>query len=221
MAIIKQTYKDFVIDHVYRNIMDGELRPGDKLLESELSASLGISRAPVREALRELVADGLLDYRPQAGACIAALSPDQIVDAYTTRGVLEGYAAALAAPHLTADDLETLNTLARGMQIQASAGENHQMIDAGEDFHRLIFERCPNHQLLEFAARLSRRLHVLFSRHWATLYTPEEVTRRHLEIVTRLAEGESQRIEACLRQHYSETGRKIADLYRHPLEERS
>lgn len=214
MAIIKQTYKDFVIEHVYRSIMDGALYPGDKLLETDLSASLGISRAPVREALRELVADGLLDYRPQAGTCIAVLSPEQIVDAYTTRGVLEGYAAAQAAPHLTAEDLANLRVLALGMQDQASAGENHQMIDAGEEFHRLIFERCPNRQLLAFAARLSRRLHVLFSRHWATLYTPGEVTRRHLEIVERLAEGKPLRIEACLRQHYSETGRKIADLYR-------
>ena len=92
LEIAKKTYKDHVTDHVYQLLLSGELRPGDRLKESLLAKQLGISRAPVREAMKELRLNGLVDYRPQVGNSIPLLSPKQIIDSYTTRGVLEGYA---------------------------------------------------------------------------------------------------------------------------------
>ncbi len=90
MQIVKHTYKDQVIDHIYQLLLDGELGPGDQLKESLLAEQMGISRAPIREAMKELIMNGLVDYRPQVGNFIPVLSPKEIVDSYTTRGVLEG-----------------------------------------------------------------------------------------------------------------------------------
>lgn len=212
MPIPKATYKDYVISYIYNGIMERRFAPGQKLLEQELSLELGISRAPVREALRQLVAEGLLSYQPQKGHTVTTLDADQVVACYETRGVIEGYAAALAAPRLSGDELEELERLTNAMTRYARRGEHRELIQRGEEFHSLILNQCPNGELLNAANRLSRKLHILFYNHWGTLYSPEEVAARHRLIVEVLKEGVSQNIEQVVRQHYFETGRKIACL---------
>lgn len=212
MKIEKRTYKDFVIDHVYGGIMEGRLEPGQKVLEVSLSAELGISRAPVREALREMIGDGLLDYRPQIGTFVALLSASDIRDAYATRGVLEGFAAACAAPFLLAEDLKRLEELCQQMEQDAGDGKQRPLIDTGEAFHHLILSRCPNPLLTDFSARLSRKVHIQFSRHWGQLYDASQIRSRHLQIVAALETGDFRQIEETLRSHYFSTGERIAAL---------
>ncbi len=221
MALDKKTYKDFVIDHVYGGIMEGKLEPGQKVLEVALSAELGISRAPVREALREMIGDGLLDYRPQVGTFVARLTPADIRDAYATRGVLEGFAAACAAPHLTAEDIRRLRALCDRMETEAVGHLQRPLIDTGEDFHHLILSRCPNPLLNDFSARLSRRVHIQFSHYWGRMYEGQEIRSRHLQIVEALAGGDPRQIEETLRHHYFSTGERIAGLIASQMKEES
>jgi len=210
MAIPRQTYKDYVIRHVYDGIMTGRYPAGEKVLEQELSLELGISRAPVREALRELVGEGLLRYKAQRGHFVTLLVPGEIIDAYQTRGVIEGYAAALAAPALDRDDLAALEQLCERMELHARREQHRELIERGEEFHGLILEHCSNRELFNSGARLSRKLHILFRRYWGTLYSPEEVAERHLQIVGALEAKSATAIEQVVREHYFETGRKIA-----------
>ena len=77
--IERSTYKDHVIKYIYDGMRENRFRPGEKILESHLAKELGISRAPIREALADLVRSGLLEYRPQVGNFVAALSPEEIV----------------------------------------------------------------------------------------------------------------------------------------------
>ncbi|GAB4554398.1 MAG: GntR family transcriptional regulator [Geothermobacteraceae bacterium] len=212
MSVPKATYKDYVITFIYNGIMDRRFQPGQKILEQELSLELGISRAPVREALRQLVGEGLLTYQAQKGHTVTVLDADQINACYETRGVVEGYAAALAAPLLTREEMKELERLTAAMTRYARRGEHRELIERGEEFHSLILNHCPNGELLKAANRLSRMLHILFYTHWGTLYSPEEVASRHRLIVEALKKGESRDIEQTVREHYFETGRKIAQL---------
>ena len=88
VVIERSTYKNHVINYIYDGIRENRFLPGEKILESHLSKDLGISRAPVREALADLVSAGVLDYRPQVGNFIASPSPEEIIESYVTRGVL-------------------------------------------------------------------------------------------------------------------------------------
>lgn len=212
MAILKSTYKDHIIQYIYSGIMENRFRPGDKIREQRIAEELEISRAPVREALRELVGEGLLSHQAQRGHFVTTLGPAEISNAYETRGVIEGYAASLAAPLLTRSDLDALATLTKHMEHHARREEHCELIARGEEFHSLILERCPNREIFNFGNKLSRKLHILFCHHWGTLYTPEEVAKRHLRIVESLASGDPSTIESTIRQHYSETGDKIATL---------
>lgn len=215
MSIPKETYKDYVIRHIYDGIMNDRFRAGKKILEQELSLELGISRAPVREALRELVGEGLLSHQPQRGHFVTLLRPEEIINTYQTRGVIEGYAAALAEPYLKAEQYLALRHLCKRMEAHANRQEHREVIERGEEFHGLILDHCPNRELYSFGDRLSRKLHILFYRHWATLYQPEEVAARHLRIVDSLEQKDSTVIETTVREHYFETGRKIAALQDH------
>jgi DNA-binding GntR family transcriptional regulator len=212
MPIVKHTYKDQVIDHVYQLMLNNELGPGDQLKESLLAVQMGISRAPIREAMKELIMSGLVDYRPQVGNFIPVLSPKEIVDSYTTRGVLEGYAIMETCEQFTSDDFEILDDMTDRMKRQAEKHNHKKVVEIGGEFHDLLISKNNNAQLLEYTNRLSLKLHILFFKHWGRLYDAEEIGRRHREIVDGLRSGDCSRIEKVVREHYAETGSKIAAL---------
>lgn len=217
MLLPKQTYKDIVIRQVYDGLRDGKYAPGEKILENALALELGLSRAPIREALRELVSLGILEYRPQVGNFIATLTPEEIIDSYMTRGVLEGYAARAALPYLTRDVLKAREREAERMRQAAEKKRHRELSDLGEQFHREIFSRCNNRQLTAFTERLSLKLHLLFYRHWGKLYSAEEIYNRHMAIVDCLAGGDPENIERTIRDHYFATGNRVASIQQQVL----
>ncbi len=213
MSIIKKTYKDQVVNCVYQLLLTGDLKSGDQIKESLLAEQMGISRAPIREAMKELISNGLVDYRPQVGNFIPVLSPKQIIDSYTTRGVLEGYAIMENRVAFITEEIDKLEELTVQMERYA-VGSNHKMVvTTGGEFHDLLISKSNNVQLLEYTDRLSLKLHILFYKHWGRLYCPEEIGQRHRDIVDSLRSGDPDRIEKVVRQHYAETGSKIAELH--------
>jgi DNA-binding GntR family transcriptional regulator len=212
MKIVKNTYKDQVVGHVYQLLLTGELKPGDQLKESLLAAQMGISRAPIREAMKELIMNGLIDYRPQVGNFVPVLSPKQIVDSYTTRGVLEGYAVMETCFLFSEEDIEKLESLTALMERYAEKKNQKMVVETGGEFHDLLISKNSNVQLLEYTDRLSLKLHILFFKYWGELYSPSEIGGRHRAIVESIQAKDLARIERVVRDHYVETGSKIAEL---------
>jgi DNA-binding GntR family transcriptional regulator len=212
MPIIKKTYKDQVVDYVYQLLLNNELNPGDQLKETMLAEQMGISRAPIREAMKELIMNGLVDYRPQVGNFIPVFSSKQIVDSYTTRGVLEGFAVMECCDQFTPEDIEKLESLVAQMESHAAKKNRKMVIEVGGEFHDLLISKNNNVQLLEYTDRLSLKLHILFFKYWGRLYSPAEIGRRHREIVKGVKSKDPDLVEKVIRQHYVETGSKIAAL---------
>ncbi len=212
MVFVKKTYKDQVVDHVYQLLLTNELNPGDQLKETLLAEQMGISRAPIREAMKELIMNGLVDYRPQVGNFIPVFSSKQIIDSYTTRGVLEGYAVMNACDQFSATEIEKLENLVEQME-QSAIKKNHKMvIETGGEFHDFLISKCDNIQLLEYTDRLSLKLHILFYKYWGKLYSPAEIGSRHRKIAASVKAQDLNLIERVVRQHYIETGTKIAEI---------
>lgn len=212
MGIVKTTYKDQVTEHVYNLVLDGELNPGDQIKESMLAAEMGISRAPIRESFKELITNGIIQYKPQVGNFIALLSPREIVDAYTTRGILEGYAIMETRDRFSEEDLEQLQAMILQMEKAAKKENRKMVVQVGGEFHDRLISKNRNIQLIEYTERLSLKLHVLFNRHWSALYSPDEIGDRHQRIVACLGGDDPFKVEQVIRQHYTETGTKIAAL---------
>ncbi len=212
MTIVKKTYKDQVVDYVYQLLLAGELIPGQQIKESLLAAQMGISRAPIREAMKELIMDGLVDYRPQVGNFIPVLSPQEIIDCYTTRGLLEGFAVAEGRLALTGEDFFRLDQMVDEMEACVLRQEHKMVVEVGGLFHDFLIGFCNNQQLLEYTNRLSLKCHILFYKHWSSLYDAEEIGRRHRLIVSTVRSGIAEDIEQVIRNHYHESGCKIAAL---------
>jgi DNA-binding GntR family transcriptional regulator len=212
MVIIKRTYKDQVVEHLYNLILEGTLTPGDQVKESALSIEMGISRAPIREGLKELISNGIVEYRPQVGNFITQLSPKEIVDAYITRGVLEGYAVGTTLDQFSEEEIEDLSGMAKMMEKYARKNNRKMVVQVGDDFHSLLISKNNNIQLIEYTKRLSLKLHILFFKHWSKLYSQEEIGNRHQRIVNALKSRDASQIEHVVRDHYTETGAKIATL---------
>jgi len=212
MPIVKKTYKDQVVDYVYQLLLTNELNPGDQLKETLLAEQMGISRAPIREAMKELIMIGLVDYRPQEGNFIPVFSPKQIIDSYTTRVVLEGYEVMNTCDRFSVEEIEKLENLVEQMERFAIKKNHKMVIDTGGEFHDLLISKCDNVQLLEYTDRLSLKLHILFFKYWGKLYSSTEIGRRHREIVESVKSKDLDLIEKVVRYHYVETGSKIAAL---------
>ena len=211
MPIERSTYKDHVIRYIYDGIRENRFRAGDKILESHLSKELGISRAPIREALADMVRRDLLEYRPQVGNFVASLSPKKISESYVARGVLEGFAVIQGINNFTEKDLTRLEEMAHKMKLFAEKGQHKALIDIGQEFHEELFCHCTNAQIVLFTEQLSLKLHLLFYKHWGKVYTPEEIRDRHLKIVTTIREKDPGKLELLIRQHYIDTGHKIIE----------
>ncbi len=210
--IQKATYKDQVVEFIYKEILKGNLKPKEQIKESNLSETLGVSRAPIREALRELISMGLVEYVPRVGNFVIDLTPKDILNTYTTRGVLEGYAASCVSKLFGKNELEKLYGMCEKMRHLAEGGENVKLIDLGDEFHNAIFAGYDNTQLVKFTDTLSIKSHLMFSKYWPKLYLPNQIEQRHKKIVDAIESKDRQKIEKTIRNHYIETGEKIAKL---------
>jgi len=211
VVFIKQTYKDQVVDFVYQLLLNNKLQPGDQLKETLLAEQMGISRAPIREAMKELIMNGLVDYRPQVGNFIPVFSAKQIIDSYTTRGVLEGYAVMDNCDQFSTEEILKLEAQVDQMEAYAHKKNHKMVIETGGEFHDFLISKCDNIQLIEYTDRLSLKLHILFFKFWGKLYSPAEIGRRHREIIESIKAKDLDLVERVVRQHYVETGSKIAD----------
>jgi GntR family transcriptional regulator, rspAB operon transcriptional repressor len=213
VSIDRATYKDHVLKHIYNALQENRFRPGDRITESYIAEELGISRAPIREALAELVSSGLLLHKPQIGTFVAKMSSREIVDSYETRGVTEGFATREAMEFIDDDVLRELERMTELMWQYASRNTQDRLIEIGHEFHKTIYGKCENIAVLRLTDNLRLKIGLLFYRHWADVYSPDAIRSRHQDIVNVLRKRDPDRVEDVIRDHYMETGRKVAAIY--------
>lgn len=216
----KQTYREQVARLIRQRIRNGKLRGGDCVGEAGLAEECGISRAPVREALYQLEAEGLLMTHPKRGKCVTILTPDGIRNSYELSGLLEGTAAGNAAdglPEDVRDKLAALLDQMREARNETTVSEEQAML--GSQFHETILSLSENPLLRTLASRSSRVISkFLMYQQWRNLYTPEELYDRHSRIYDALCSGDRGRIERTVREHYAESAERLAQHCEVPAE---
>lgn len=177
------------------NIRTGELGPGARLRETELAERLGVSRTPVREAIRQLEADGLVVHVPRFGATVRSLDYAEIMELYEMRVVLEGTAARYAAR--SASEAELAELAAINADMARSADDPLAVFNLNREFHLTLLDAAKNRFLVKAAATLQKTLFIL---------GPSTLTERE-----RAAEAfeEHERLLAALRAREPETAEKI------------
>lgn len=137
VAVEYRTMQQIVTDRVRSAILSGQFGPGERVPQDELAQQLGVSRMPVREALRILESEGLVELRPHRGAVVVDLLPEDIAEVFEIRAMLEGKAAALAAPNLTDDTLARLRAIAG--QLEGASNDEERWLALNREFHTAIY----------------------------------------------------------------------------------
>ncbi|WP_246107381.1 GntR family transcriptional regulator [Puniceibacterium confluentis] len=179
-------------------IRKGQFRPGDRLREVEISQRLALSRTPIREALRKLEADGIVEHRPRLGAVIRSLSHAEVVELYEMRLVLERTAAEMAAKHGTGAEIDELGDINATI---ASASGPAQAAALNQKFHRCIYLATRNRFLLESARALNNALLLLGPTTLVDEARIATVTRQHQDIIEAIRLGDSKAAGAASEAH--------------------
>ena len=140
-------------------IRSGAFKPGDRLRETDVATRLSLSRTPVREALRRLETDGIVEHRARIGAVIRTLDHSEVVELYEMRIVLERTAAELAARHAVPAEIDTMEDL--NAAIREAIDDPTRAAAINHDFHRTIYAATRNRFLLESARALNNALMLL------------------------------------------------------------
>lgn len=145
---MSESKPDRAYEVVRRRVIDGTYPPGERIVLPHVAAELGMSVVPVREALRRLEAERLVEFTRWAGARVTAYDERQLEEAIEAAALLEGQIALLAAPHLRRSDLAAMrreNTLLRAAEAVGDLGEAR---DRDRTFHAVMHGRCPNRMLV-------------------------------------------------------------------------
>jgi len=165
--ISRSVLADQVKDRLLQDILAGRYPPDSRIVETSLARELGVSQAPVREALRGLEALGVVEIIPFRGARIRRPSTEELLEAYAVRYELEALGARLGVPRMTDADLAELEGLGEAMQRAAAAGDRHEVAVADAAFHARLLHLAGNATL----ERVWRSLEP-FSRTYITLVAP-------------------------------------------------
>lgn len=144
-------------DRIIAMYVNGELVPGQRLVESELCDRLGVSRSPLREALRNLAADGFVVLEPRRGTVVAPLDSKEAADLYHCRELVQLECVALAVPHLDETAFQELEDAIRELERAIVAAQPYEYFMRLADFHGIVYRRCPNRVLSSIVMDLYRQ----------------------------------------------------------------
>lgn len=151
------TLRERILATIREAIMNGSLRPGEKIAEPELAARFGISRTPIREAFRQLESEGYLTVIPRKGALVASFSAKDIEEFYAIKSILEGYAARKACERLTPKDIAKLEKVNEKLRSIAEEGDVAQFFKVHNTFHEVFIKGAGNDKLAEMIFALVKK----------------------------------------------------------------
>ncbi len=179
-------------------IREGSLLPGERLREIELSERLGVSRTPVREAIRQLEADGLVTHIPRQGATVRSLDYAEVMELYEMRAVLEGTAARLAARAASDIELDELDVLNDRL---AEAGTGPEAARINRVFHATLLDAAKNRFLTKSILSLQKALLILGPSQLLDNERADAAVAEHRGIMSALKSRDSAAAEMEMRTH--------------------
>ncbi len=189
-----------VYERIRRAIINGQFAPGERLSVSQIADGLQVSTMPVREAIRLLEEDGLVETSARRWTRVATVSAAQAEELYPLVGLLEEYAVATGG-EVTAADLRRLRGANRDLDRAESSGDAMASINADEQFHTILLEGCSNQTLLQTLAQYKTRMRLhesAFFRHGAG-----RSVSQHEEIAAAIELGDRRRAGALVRAHWA------------------
>ncbi|NLO08655.1 MAG: GntR family transcriptional regulator [Clostridiales bacterium] len=200
-----------VYNTIRDKILSGDYRESEELRENTIATELGVSRTPVREALRQLELEGLVSIIPNKGAFVTGITKKDIHDIYTIRSYLEGLCAKWACDNITNAQIEALEEILYLSDFHARRSHFEQMVELDNKFHDLIYKasgsKILNHVLSDFHQYVERVRKITLSRP----YRAEQSRKEHAAIVEALKNRDGDQAEALAHEHMKNTIQNLTE----------
>ncbi|QRG69041.1 GntR family transcriptional regulator [Brevibacillus choshinensis] len=194
-------------------ILRGHFQPGERLVQEELASSLGVSRMPVREALRKLETEGLVIIEPHRGAIVKSLSVEDIQEIYGLRAQFEKMAVEMSAAHMSQADIDQLEELVVAME---KSSDSTEFIESNIEFHRLLISRCTWKRLVSFIETLWNG----FPQQTPQMLNDqtEKSNKEHRDILQAIKNGNAAEAGRLVHGHIRRTGENLVKSLQDTLE---
>lgn len=180
--------REVIFNNIREAIILGELKPGERLMEVQLAEKMGVSRTPIREAIRKLELEGLVVMVPRKGAHVADLTKKDIIDVLEVRAVLDGLATQLAAERISDSEIKELNKITEQFSACVEKNNLQGIIKKDIEFHDLIYKASRNEKLYQINNNVQEmiyRFRVIYLKN----YNPfRDVSKEHSRIVEAITE---------------------------------
>lgn len=207
-----RTLREQVADHLREEILSNRLAPGVELGEVALARSLGISRGPLREALGQLAAEGLVTIVPRRGAVVKRFTRQEFIDAYEVREALESLAIKLAVPRLTDEDKRELHEMCTQMEHAAADGDTDRFFEINRRFHAALVRASGNQRLQEVHGQLTAQMAGLMKQSLHLRGGTEQSAAEHRRILEAVDAGDPQLAARLLEEHIEVPQRVLRSL---------
>ncbi|MDI6025191.1 GntR family transcriptional regulator [Corticibacterium sp. UT-5YL-CI-8] len=199
-------------DEIENAILSNEFRPGTRLDEMVLANRFGVSRTPVREALIQLGAIGLIEIRPRRSAVVVDLPPRRVYEMFEVMAELEGLAGSLAARRLDDDSRKAIASAHDRCERSAGAGDSDAYYYDNEEFHKAIYAASRSDYLAEQCAQLHRRLRPYRRLQLRVHNRLSTSFSEHRAIIEAIFAGDSETARKLLQAHVGIQGERFSDL---------
>lgn len=206
--------RDVVFHTLREAILKGELKPGERLMELQLAAKLGVSRTPIREAIRMLEQEGLAVTVPRKGAEVAKMTEKDMEDVLQIRDALDELAASIACEQITAEELEDLQHTMHEFEKYTKTGDVRRTAEADVRFHDIIYKATRNPKLENMLNNLREQMY-----RYRVEYLKDEknypvLIREHKEILEGLAVKDKERVTAAMHLHVENQVNAVKEIIR-------
>ena len=202
--------RDVVFRTLRRQILMGELKPGERLMEVKLTKKLGVSRTPVREAIHMLETEGLAKVVPRRGASVSDITEEDLQDVLEVRCALEELAVSLACARRSEDDLFKIKRAGKAFIDATRNGTISDMAERDVEFHNFIFAATGNKRLIQLVGNLSERMYRYRIEYLKNNAVYEGLIREHNEIIHYLEENEPEKAREAIKRHITNQVERVS-----------
>ncbi len=211
--------RDVAFETLRESIIKGRLKPGERLFEERLAARLGMSRTPVREAIRKLELEGLVVMEPRKGAVVSAITEKNLLDVLDVRKALEELAVKLACKKMTPEIADELKDAEDDFERADETGDLSGMADADIRFHDIIYRSTGNTRLMQLLSNLFEQMYRFRVEYLKIEGSGKTLSKEHRDIMDALAAGDTGRAADAVCLHIDHQVRAVLSAIRESSED--
>ncbi len=206
--------RDVVFNTLRQAILRGELKPGERLMEIQLANKLGVSRTPIREAIRKLELEGLVLMIPRRGAEVAEITEKSLRDVLEVRAALEELAVDLACDRISSEDIENLKEAAKEFEAALQGGDVTEYAEADVKFHDIIYLATDNQRLIQLLYNLREQMYRYRVEYLKRTEVLPILLAEHEHIISCIEKHDKEAAKVAISTHIENQAKTVSDTIR-------